>query len=127
MNNHNLDMIMQLMFTNSILVEKALAFSVNIVRVALELRKNFGEYDLSSQILSSGTSIGANITEAKVGSSRKDYIAKLKIARKEYYETVYWLELLRRCDYIKTSDFQKLDEELTQIGKLLNSWLKPRT
>ena len=55
---------------------------------------------MSKQLLRSGTSIGANIAEAVYGSSKRDFVAKLQIAKKEASETMYWLELLSSCDYI---------------------------
>ena len=52
-----------------------------------------GHYSLSNQLERSGTSIGANIREAKYAHSRADFIAKLQIALKECYETEYWIEI----------------------------------
>ena len=50
---------------------------------------------ISTQILKSGTSIGANIREAQSCESRADFIHKLKIAQKEAEETEYWLLLCK--------------------------------
>lgn len=59
------------------------------------LRDSKVERELCSQLLKSGTSIGANIEEAIGASSRKDFIAKLAIAYREARESNYWLRLLK--------------------------------
>jgi four helix bundle protein len=64
---------------DSIVKNKSYAFAVNIVRLARELRQQ-REYELSKQVLRSGTSIGANIEEALAGISRRDFTAKMSIA-----------------------------------------------
>ncbi|MGH9930789.1 MAG: four helix bundle protein [Pyrinomonadaceae bacterium] len=46
---------------------------------------------ISRQLLRGGTSIGANVTEATAGQSRRDFLAKMSIASKEARETKYWL------------------------------------
>lgn len=57
---------------------------------------------LSKQVLRSGTSIGANVTEAIRGQSDADFYARMNIALKEASETEYWLELLYESDYIES-------------------------
>ena len=55
---------------------------------------------MSNQLERSGTSIGANIREAKYAHSRPDFIAKLQIALKECYEIEYWIEIAQKADII---------------------------
>lgn len=55
-----------------------------------------GHYSLANQLERSGISIGANIREAKYAHSRPDFIAKLQIALKEFYETEYWIEIAQK-------------------------------
>lgn len=62
---------------------------------------------MSKQILRSGTSIGANTAEASRAESESDFVHKLSIARKkEGEETLYWLELLQKTDYISVEQYQ---------------------
>lgn len=51
----------------------------------------------------SATSIGANIREAKYAQGRPDFVPKLQIALKEYYETEYWLELMHKAEFCHMS------------------------
>ena len=63
------------------------AFALKILKLYLFLRKKKVDAGLCSQVLDSGTAIGANVEEAVGGSSRKDFINKLQIAYKEARET----------------------------------------
>ena len=81
------------------------------------------EYVISKQILSSGTSIGANIEEAIAGQSRKDFIHKLSISNKEARETKYWLRLLKMSSLTRVDLTKELDE-IQQIINILTSIIK---
>ena len=76
---------------------------------------------MSKQILRSGTSIGANVSEAIYASSRRDFAAKLQIARKEAAETLYWLELLHSCNYLSDKQFGSLSENCKELIAILTS------
>jgi len=105
---------------HNIVQEKSYAFALRIIRLYKYLcTKN--EYELSKQILRSGTSIGANIEEAIGGQSTKDFISKLSIAYKEARETHYWLRLLHDSDYIETKDFETIIHDCTELLKLIGS------
>lgn len=76
--------------------------STNFAIQILELTDSIkGHYSLSNQLERSGTSIGANIREAKYAHSRPDFIAKLQIALKECYETEYWIEISQKAGLIQ--------------------------
>lgn len=79
---------------------------------------------MSKQVLRSGTSIGANIAEAIYGSSRKDFVAKLQIAKKEAAETLYWLELLNSCEYIPDALCRSLHTDCRELLLMLTSSIK---
>ena len=69
-------------------------FSISIIEFS-ELLEHNKKWVVAKQIIRSGTSIGANVSEAQFAESKKDFIHKLKIAAKEANETSYWLKL---CD-----------------------------
>ena len=89
----------------NVVQEKSFDFAVRIVRLFQHLKKNKREFVISKQIIRCGTSIAANIEEAIGGSSKRDFLAKLKISYKEARETKYWLQLLHETDYLETSEF----------------------
>ena len=104
--------------------EKSFQFAVRIVRMSRCLKKRFREYDLSSQILRSGTSIGANIAEAQQAQSRADFLSKLSIALKEASETGYWLRLLNATGLLSELEFSSLFNDCTELQKLLTAIIK---
>ena len=101
-----------------------MAFARRIVRLYQFLTREKQEFVMSKQVLRSGTSIGANIAEAVYGSSRKDFVAKLQISRKEAAETLYWLELLNSCDYIPDEIFRSLQTDCREILLMLTASVK---
>ena len=109
---------------DNVIIERSMQFSIRIVNLYKYLVKNKYEKILSSQILRSGTSIGANISESQYASSRKDFIAKMHIALKECRETEYWLELLYRTDYISTAEYESMLDDCISIIKLLTTIVK---
>ena len=88
------------MKSDNAVVDKSKAFAIRIVKMYRYLREEKREFVLSTQVLRSGTSIGANVKEAIRGQSTADFIAKMNIALKEASEAEYWLELLKETDYL---------------------------
>ena len=100
------------------LAELSLEFSVDIINLVKHLKSNH-ESVISNQIGRSGTSIGANIHEAQYAQGKKDFISKLEIALKEASETGYWLELLRRTDYIDEKQYKTLSSKCASLRVML--------
>ena len=101
------------------LKEKSMAFAVRTVKLARWLREEKKEFSLADQILRSGTSIGANLAEARQAASRKDFLAKCKISLKECSETLFWLELLNRSDLLSPAQAKSLATDCNDIRRLL--------
>lgn len=76
------------------LEERTIRFSKNIVDFLKNIPENTLTRPIISQLIRSGTSIGANYHEADEASSKKDFINKLSIAKKETKETKYWLQII---------------------------------
>ena len=76
------------------LEERMATFSENIINFCQILPKNDITRPLISQLIRSATSIGANYYEANEANSRKDFINKAGISKKEAAETKYWLRLI---------------------------------
>ena len=112
------------MSTDSILKRKSMSFAKRIVQLYKYLCKEHREFVMSKQVLRSGTSIGANVSEAIYGSSRRDFAAKLQIAQKEAAETRYWLELLNSSGYIPDDLFLSLNEDCKEIMAILGASIK---
>lgn len=104
--------------------KKTFDFSVNIINLYRNLKKNGNEFELYTQLLKSGTSIGANIAEGLEGQSKKDFISKFSIALKEAAETEYWLDLFLESKIIVKSDYEKLKNDIRVIIKILSKIIK---
>ena len=75
--------------------------------------------NLCNQLLRAGTSIGANNAEATNAVSKTDYRAKSFIALKEARESLYWLDLLHRNDYLTDAQYQSIYADCEEIVKIL--------
>ena len=105
----------------SIMLDKAKDFAVEIVDLCRNIKETKRESVLTNQLLRSGTSIGANIHESKYGHGTADFIAKMQIALKEYYESEYWIELLHRTGYIPDEQYKSLQNTCGSIRRMLIS------
>lgn len=108
----------------NIVKDKSFAFAVRIVNAYKYLCEQKKEYVLSKQLLRSGTSVGASIREAEHAESKQDFIHKNAIAQKEANETLYWLELLRKTEYLNENEFDVLYKDALELMKLLTSIIK---
>ena len=80
--------------------------------------------NLCNQLLRAGTSIGANNAEACNAVSKQDFRSKSYIALKEARESLYWIELLKRNNYIDERQYQSIYEDCEELVKILVSRCK---
>ena len=104
--------------------ERSFQFAVRIVRLCKLLRTERKEFTLSRQLLRSGTSIGANLTEAQHAQSKADFQSKVNIALKEAVETEYWLRLLYATDYLSKTEFASIADDCGEIARILTASVK---
>ena len=103
------------------LEERTLLFAKAVRVYVKELPKNTATYEDSKQVVRSSGLVGANYREANDSLSKKDFVMRIKIARKEAKETIFWLELLA----VESSEStEPLIDEATQLMKILGSILK---
>jgi four helix bundle protein len=105
----------------NILKEKSRLFGIRITKMARFLVNNepIAIHPMFTQVLKSGTSIGANIGEAEFGESKEDFKHKLKIALKEANETEYWIEILHKSNYLTNEQYASIIFDCKEIIKLL--------
>lgn len=109
---------------NELLYEKGICFAVRCVSAYKTLSGERSEYVMSKQMLRSGTSIGANISESRNAQSTPDYVSKLSIALKEADETHYWFDLLQRTSYINQTEYESLDKDVKELIAMLTALIK---
>ena len=107
--------------SGSILRDKSKAFAKEIVFLCRRLRQNNVEGALVSQLMRSGTSVGANVHEAQYAQGTKDFISKFEIALKECNESEYWLELLFEVNSLSEQDFNCLKKDCIELRRMLVS------
>lgn len=100
-----------------------LSEELNTIAIPLvkKIQQEKHEFTLSLQFLRSTTSISANYAEARVSQSRKDFIMKMSITRKECSESLTWVKCLQISGLLTLNEINLLNNQLTQIFKLLNS------
>ena len=102
-------------------------FAVRVIKAYVELsKKHFDDAAgvLAKQFLRSGTSIGANCSEAEFAQSRADFLSKYSIALKEASECRYWIEITIESNIVSENKFNKMLPELNRIIKILVSTTK---
>lgn len=104
--------------------EKSFMFAIRIVNMYKYLCENKKEYVMSKQLLRSGTSIGANVREAKRAQSTPDFYTKLTIALKEADETTYWLDLLHETGYLSQIEYDDVSKDCEELLRMLVSSTK---
>ncbi|MBP5771148.1 MAG: four helix bundle protein [Bacteroidaceae bacterium] len=109
---------------NNVILEKSFDFSVRIVNLKKYLNSEKKECIMAAQLMRSGTSIGANVTEADQAQSKADFISKISIANKEAHETRYWLRLLHRTDYLNDEEFSSIISDCQELIKILQAIIK---
>jgi len=107
----------------SIVKQKSYDFALRIIRLCTWLKEE-KHFEIASQLLRSGTGIGANVEEVLAGQSRKDFLAKMSLASKEARETNYWLRLIRDSGILNGDRIQAITDESDQLCKIVTSIVK---
>lgn len=105
------------------LEDRTLEFSKRIIHLVKRLPKNTANFKLMDQLVRSGTSIGANYREANDSISKKDFLHRMRISRKEARETTYWLELLIEANSEFKKDIDLLSKECKELRNILSAIL----
>ena len=103
---------------------KSFNFALRIIKLRQYLNKEHKEYSIADQILRSGTSVGANVSEAEYAQSKSDFINKMNIALKEANETSYWLRLLFFGNYLDEKMFNSLFGDCKELIGILHAIVK---
>ena len=107
------------MKTENLIQTKTFAFAIRIVNANKFLKNEKREFILSTQMVRSGTSIGANVEEGIGAQSKADFISKFSIAYKEARETSYWLRLLYATDYLSKEMSDSLINDAEELCRII--------
>jgi four helix bundle protein len=103
----------------NIALEKSRKFAIRVYNLYKHLCDEKHEYTLAKQFLRSGTSIGANLTEAQYSISRKEFLAKTQISLKECAETEYWLDILNETGLLSHNEYESIIKDCKELLRLL--------
>lgn len=101
------------------LKERCLRFSLDVIRFVSSLKVERAFASLLDQLVRSATSIGANVTEARAASSRRDFVRFYEYALKSGNETIYWLRLILDGLGANKDTVETLTDEVTQISRII--------
>lgn len=101
--------------------KRLINFSLEIIKLCNEIRKDRNLWSVADQLIRSATSIGANVIEAKASSSKLDYLKFFQIALKSANETQYWLILTRESSYSLRDRSEKSLKECIEISKIIGA------
>jgi len=103
------------------LEERTLKFAKSTISFIKLVPRTLANNEIAKQLIRSSGSVGANYIEANEALSRKDFLMRVKICRKEAKESIYWLKLLE----IRASNAEKkrdlLIQEVTELMKIFGS------
>ncbi|MFA4936788.1 MAG: four helix bundle protein [Patescibacteria group bacterium] len=102
------------------LEKRTLDFARAVTVYVNKLLKNIPNIEYAKQLVRSAGSVGANYIEANESLSRKDFLMRIKICRKEAKETRYWLELIEITDELKILKNDLINES-TELMKIFGS------
>jgi len=108
----------------SLVLEKAVAFALRIVKLSKYLAEEKREYVLSKQVLLSGTFIAQFVTSATRSEDRSGFISQMHIALQRASETEFWLLILREGEYIGEIEYQSVNSDCVELIKMLTSIVK---
>ncbi len=96
-------------------------FSIKVLQLSEVLRRKKINWVIVDQLIRSATSIGANIVEGGISTSRKEFVNYFQIALKSASETLYWLALLAEVNEDQKEELNKLIQECTEIKRMLST------
>jgi four helix bundle protein len=107
------------------LEDRTFVFAKDVRSLVKILKKSIGNIEDSKQLVRSSGSIGANYIEANEALSKKDFLMRIKISRKEAKETRYWLKLIDvESNEILDNERRKLINEATELMNIFGAILR---
>jgi four helix bundle protein len=100
--------------------ERSFRFAVRAIRSVRRLPNDAASRVVVHQLVKAATSVGANVEEADGAESKRDFVHKLSIARKETRETRYWLRIVR-ASIAENDEWISLQQETEEIARILST------
>ena len=105
------------------LEERTEVFAKDVRNFVKRLPKDLANMEYSRQLIRASGSVGANYIEANEALSKKDFLMRIKISRKEAKESRYWLRLIIAADG-QSQDQDRLIQESTELLMIFSAILR---
>ena len=107
--------------------DRLLAFSICTVKFCRLIARIPDNRVIADQLIRASTSVGANMQEADAASSKKDFISKVNIAKKEIQESNYWLKITKGAELVNNErnkqDLAGLLNESEELKRIIGAIL----
>jgi len=103
------------------LEKRTTEFAKAVIRMCKKLPRNSINNRLIGQVVGSAGSVGANYREANDALGKKDFIQRMKIARREAKESIHWLELILEANGNREPEMKHLSKEAVELKNILSS------
>ena len=104
----------------NVIVEKSEHFADRITKMYRYLsEQRLGDKDMLKQIVRSGTSVGANVSEGQFAQTKADFLTKMTIALKEANETRFWLKRLYAYGSLSEKEYESIVKDSEEIISIL--------
>lgn len=100
------------------ILARSKAFALRVIGLVRTLPREPAAEHLGKQLLRSATSVGADLHEADMAESRRDFCHKVNIAQKEAAEAAYWISLLRETGLLRGAKGNEVETEAVEIRKV---------
>ena len=103
---------------------RTLKLAVSVRKFVKLIPKTVSNFEDSKQLVRSSGSVGANYIEANEALSRKDFLMRIKISRKEARESIYWLKIILQSNDLNVDTVylcESLIRETTEIRNILSA------
>ena len=106
------------------LEERTLRFAKRMRDWLIRLPRSLANVEDSKQAIRSSGSVGANYIEANESLSKKDFLMRIKICRKEAKESRFWLRLLSSEDLLVLKEKNDLIQESTELMNIFGAIIR---
>ncbi len=103
------------------LEERTLEFAKGIIKLCKKMNRDTINIKLIGQLIASSTSVGANYREANEKLSKKDFLHRMRISRKECKETSFWLELIKETNGQFENELNSFIRESQELRNIFTS------
>lgn len=100
--------------------ERTFQFAVWVIRAVRSLPDDAATRVIAYQLVKAATSVGANVEEADGAESKRDFVHKMSIARKEGRESRYWISIVR-ASIVDDDEWKALQQESEELTRILSA------